>query len=56
MDSEPSDQGSDMDEAEHHEEDGELECKGLKSGSVEQRGPIKRRMVFKSGSDPLHSV
>nr|GEZ29646.1 hypothetical protein [Tanacetum cinerariifolium] len=55
--------GSDMDEAEHHEEDGELECKVLKSGcdsqhSVEQRGP----MVFKSGSDmdgriaPLHSV
>ncbi|GKE02015.1 hypothetical protein Tco_1389998 [Tanacetum coccineum] len=65
--------GSDMDdEAEHHEEDGELECKVLKSGcdmvgsiasqhSVEHRGPIKR-MLFKSGSDmdgriaPLHSV
>ncbi|GJV60012.1 hypothetical protein Tco_1466112 [Tanacetum coccineum] len=52
--------GSDMDridEAEHHEEDGELECKVLKSGcdmvgsiasqhSVEHRRPIKR-MVLK---------
>ncbi|GJR41473.1 hypothetical protein Tco_1217157 [Tanacetum coccineum] len=67
--------GSDMDridEAEHHEEDGELECKVLKSGcdmvgsiasqhSVEHRRPIKQ-MVLKSGSDmdgriaPLHSV
>ncbi|GKF12689.1 hypothetical protein Tco_0050615 [Tanacetum coccineum] len=56
--------GSDMDrtdEAVHHKEDGELECKVLKSGydmvgsianqhAVEHRGPIKR-MLFKSGSD-----